>query len=554
MLVRLFCFSCLPILAGCAATQTPISIDDYQLHNDCRLFTAPPKITLYPSRTWDDLRAAHRQIAEIDSTPAPANFADSTAIQIGYAHILYQAALKALQRTPMPDKETAREALTEALEIISSVLAQPDLKADPQLSRLALYVVQTYDDHIQKLSELEGDAPALLVYERLFGNPENTIVDENLFLGILLPKTEIPLELNYQVKKFITFYSSRFHDIFQRYLNRAEIYFPMMQKIIEEENVPPEIIYLTIVESGVNPHARSHANAVGAWQFIKSTGRLFDLHGNNWFDERQDIEKSTRSAMRLLKSLHQRYGDWYLALAAYNAGTGKINRAIRRSGKKNFWELTRYLRTETRQYVARYIAASIIAMHPEHFGFTSLEFEEIEETELVTVPNCLSLDVLSQSIGMPKEQLQFLNPELRQDVTPPAYKNYPLRVPKRLASSAQQAIDSIPDSEQLFFTLYKLKQNESLSRIAKKLDVTPSILQEINHLKSSVVPRGKVLMMPTSPEAFAETHFSRRELSDDSRERRRRRRRYKQPASEENISLVQVYRKIQTDLQAEEKE
>jgi len=533
-------------LFGCSSTQfTPVSVGRYQLERDQQIFIKQPISSAASSSAWNALRSTHQQIAAVDHEFKSENLHDSITVQIGQAHILYQTAIEALQAAPYPDKAAAAEALSQALEIISEILSQPNMVADQKLSRLALYAVQAYDDHIQRLSELDGEAPALVIYERLFGNPENTIVDEDLFLGILLPKTEIPLELNYQVKRFITFYSTRFHDIFQRYLNRAEIYFPMMQDIIEEENVPPEIIYLTIVESGVNPHARSRANAVGAWQFIKSTGRMFDLHGNVWFDERQNIAKSTRSAMRLLKSLYRRYGDWYLALAAYNAGTGKVNRAIRRSGKKNFWGITRYLRRETRQYVPRYIAASIIAMHPEHFGFKPLVFAEVEPTEEVLVPNCMPLDLICEHTGLSKASLKFLNPELRKEVTPPAYRNYPLRVPKELAATVKHVLDSIPDSEQLFFTVYKSKRRESIAKIAKKVNLKPSILQQLNNLRSSVVPRGKTLVIPTSPEAFAETSYSIRELADDSRERRRRRYRRRKPRPEATFSLVPLYRKFQ---------
>ncbi|NTW50754.1 MAG: transglycosylase SLT domain-containing protein, partial [Chlorobiales bacterium] len=346
--------------------------------------------------------------------------------------------------------------------------------------------------------------------------------DDNLFLGISLPKTQIPLELNPQVKRFTTYFSKQLHEVFQKYLKRAEIYFPMIEQIIAEEGMPPEIIYLSLVESGVNPRAHSRANATGVWQFIKSTGRLYNLQGNAWFDERQDIYKATRSSMHHLKDLYKQYGDWYLALAAYNAGPGKVNWALRRSQDKSFWGIAQLLRRETREYVPRFIAASLVAMYPEHFGFTPMNFKTPQKPDMVTVSDCIQLSTIATYSGVSLDTLKFLNPELKKETTPPGYKNYTLKVPAGTGDTVTAAIASIPEYEKQYFLVHKAIKSQPLSHIAKRYNVHPSSIKQVNGLASATVPKGKVLFIPTSAALATQTSYSPSELSDDSREQRKR--------------------------------
>lgn len=415
--------------------------------------------------------------------------------------------------------------LVEAIELIAELMDYEDLERDFNFSWTAFRVLQLYDEHVLPLSQLDTDNPALAIRERLLGNAERIDIDEQLFVGMLLPKTQIPLELNAEVKKFITYFSRspKMKEIFQRYLERASLYFPTMERIIAEEGAPPELIYLSIVESGVNPHARSRANAIGAWQFVKGTGRLYGLEGNKWFDERRDIIKSTRSAMRHLKDLYQIYGDWYLALAAYNAGPGRVNKALRKSPqKRDFWSLRKYFRRETQQYVPRYIAATLIALNPERFGFAPMRYAKPIEYDEVAVPDCITLPTIAEYSGVALDTLQFLNPELFKSITPPAYRGYKLKVPKGRGADIADAIENIPTSERLYFIAHKAKRDESLLTLAKQHRVSADALKQFNEFKTWAVPKGSVVMIPTTQDVFQSVSYSLRELSDDSREARYR--------------------------------
>ncbi|MDW8465892.1 MAG: transglycosylase SLT domain-containing protein [Chloroherpetonaceae bacterium] len=428
--------------------------------------------------------------------------------------------------------ENLPSTLTEGIELIAELLDDESLERDATFCWMAFRMLQLYDEYVMPLSEADTDNPALAIRERLLGNAENTVIDESLFIGMLLPKTQIPIELNAEVKKFITYFSknAKMHIIFQRYLDRAAIYFPTMAQVLAEEGVPPELIYLSIVESGVNPHARSRANAIGMWQFVKGTGRLYGLEGNLWFDERRDVIKSTRSAARHLKDLYQIYGDWYLALAAYNAGGGRVNRALKKSPKKrDFWSLCKYFRRETRQYVPRYLAATLIAMNPTRFGFTPIEYGAPIEYDEVSIPDCISLSTIADYSGIPLDSLRFLNPELHKNITPPAYRGYKLKVPKGRAADVASAVERIPASERLYFLAHKAKRDESLLTLAKQHRVSPEALRQFNELKTWHVPKGRVVIIPTTAEVFQTVQYSVRDLSDDSREARYRprwRRRY----------------------------
>ncbi|MFN3344125.1 MAG: transglycosylase SLT domain-containing protein [Chloroherpetonaceae bacterium] len=443
--------------------------------------------------------------------------------KIAEASRLYDLALSQINTA----RDSARISLTQVFELINELAESDKCETDSTLCGLAFYALQTYHRYIQPLCELDSDNPALAIHERLFGKVDEITVDESKFLGFIMPKTTIPMELNDEVKKFITYFSTRHKEHFQRYLKRAEIYFPMLERIIAEEGMPPEIINLAIIESGVNPHAHSRANALGMWQFIKPTGKLYDLEGNQWFDERRNLEKSTRASMRFLKSLYETYGDWYLALSAYNAGGGKVNRAIKQAKSKDFWKVRKYFRRETKEYAPRFVAATIIAMNPERFGFEPIRYKEPIPIVKFPVPQGIPLSTIAYYSRISLDTLVLLNPELVKGMTPPAYDNYPLVVPLNRLNDIEIAMTHLPPSERKHFIVHKARGGESVKALAKKHHVDANELYAFNGLKSWTLQKGAVLMIPVNAEVAKQYTFSRADLSDESASAMRYGRQYK---------------------------
>lgn len=236
--------------------------------------------------------------------------------------------------------------------------------------------------------------------------------------------------LNDSVENHVEYFTLSGRETFQRWLDRSERYLPLMREIFREKNLPEELAYLAMIESGFDPYAVSPAQAVGPWQFMPATGRRYGLRIDRWVDERKDPVKSTRAAARHLTDLYNLFDSWPLAIAAYNAGAGKVQRALLRapSGEFSDLSLSRYIRKETKQYVPRYMAAAIIARDPEAYGFSVANDGPFTYDE-VTVSDSTDLRLIGRWLGCAEEEIRELNPELQQGATPPG-SPYVLRLPK----------------------------------------------------------------------------------------------------------------------------
>ncbi len=326
---------------------------------------------------------------------------------------------------------------------------------------------------------------------------------------------DIPIVVNEKVENCIIYFQTIARDFFQSALTRSGKYTPIMARILQEEGLPTDLIYLPLIESGYKTNAYSWAKATGPWQFISSTGKHYGLYRNWWLDERRDYERSTRAAARYLSFLYGRYGDWYLALSAYNAGEGRIDRATKKENTTDYWRLKSIAR-ETRDYVPLFLAATIIAKNPEKYGFTAY-YDECLEYETVTVGKCVDLRHVAKAIGTTHEYLQHLNPELLRNITPPGIEAYRLRIPKNTETTFWAAYDSFEEPTVAGVERHTIKRGETWAGIAKKYGISSKVLAEANSSSTkSALIAGKTLMIPMKNSELARASNSNRKSSSSS--------------------------------------
>lgn len=293
---------------------------------------------------------------------------------------------------------------------------------------------------------------------------------------------DLPIELNEPVLSAIDLYQGNLREWFAAALSRGHRYLPEIRAVFAAEGIPKDLAYVALVESAFKTTAYSRARARGVWQFIGATGRRYGLKQDWWVDERGDPDKATRAAARYLKDLHAIFGDWNLALAGYNAGEGKVLRAIRRYGVRDFWALrrTRGLRRETKNYVPLIHAAIVIAKAPERYGFT-IEPERRPESEPLPLAGAHDLRVIAECADEPIEAIQGLNPELRRLATP-ADRTFALRVPAGRARTVADCLRALPPEKRVSFRRHVVRRGQTLGGIARANRVAVRDIAEANGL------------------------------------------------------------------------
>lgn len=317
----------------------------------------------------------------------------------------------------------------DASNLISQVENISDKWSVDLLERVDVQLInQQVKEIIGDIESMDDDPSPKFQNADLFAsNPSSDVltVIETAEKGV---KFDFPIDLNEYVTKWVDVFTTSQKGYVERSLNRASPYISMIKTIFNEEGVPEDLIYLALIESGYINSAKSRASAVGMWQFIRSTGRIYGLKQNKWVDERRDPEKSTRASARYLRRLYELMGDWYIAAASYNAGPGSLDRAIRETGSSNFWDLYRspWLRNETKEYVPKLCAAILVAKNPLAFGYV---YEVLPKFtyETVTVKTQTSLLLIAKKAKITIDALKKMNPELLTTKTPPG--TYQIKVP-----------------------------------------------------------------------------------------------------------------------------
>jgi len=312
-----------------------------------------------------------------------------------------------------------------------------------------------------------------------------------------LPKSSgerIPVIINPLVEQWIKYFQGRGRHHMERYLARSTRYGELMRRILRENGMPEDLIFIALIESGFSSRAVSHASAVGYWQFIKPTGRRYNLEVSSLIDERRDPVLSTHAAAQYFKELYEMFGSWYLAMASYNAGENRIMRLIKKYRTNDFWELAkkkRALPKETLHYVPKFIAAKLIAEDPIKYGFTDIEYEAPLEFEIIEVKNPVDLRIMAQNLEMDYDDLKLLNPKFKGPLAP-LNKDQVLilRVPLGQAQKgvlaaklSQVDMSTIAYYRSEDLMTHKVRRGETLSTIAKRYKTTVAIIRDLNDLK-----------------------------------------------------------------------
>jgi membrane-bound lytic murein transglycosylase D len=311
--------------------------------------------------------------------------------------------------------------------------------------------------------------------------------------------SDLPLVMNDTVAGYINFYSTRGRGTLERALVRAGKYREMIEKTFREEGVPQDLIYLAQAESGFQPLAVSRTGARGIWQFMAGRASEYGMNRNWWLDERQDPVKATHAAARHLKDLYAQFGDWYLAMAAYNCGPGNVQAAVRRTGYADFWELYKrdVLPRETKNYVPIIVAMTIMAKNPTQYGLDSIFPDRPAEVDAVTIDYPVDLRLVSEIIDVPAETLQDLNPSLLR-MTTPKDGSFDLQLPAGTKDKYLATVAAIPADKRVLWRYHKVESGETLASIAKKYHTTPAQISNVNGLEEDDIQAETRLIIPMS--------------------------------------------------------
>jgi len=482
------------VTCACQSAQRPVaSLSDRQAR--------PPALT---APTQSATAVVPDYLPQVSTPePVPTKATDPVADLIAQVENEYQAGQ---ENYKAGRHDEARKNFDRAFDLLLG--SNLDVNADPRLEREFDRVLETYnsfemvglrpaDDATEQKSE-----PAPIDETNEVSFPVDANVKAKAEAEIQSTHSDLPLMMTDQVASFINYFSTtRGRTILENALIRSGRYDQMMRKTLKEEGVPQDLIYLAQAESGFHPLALSRVGARGIWQFMSSRARGYGLHRSLWVDERQDPEKATRAAARHLKDLYQQFGDWYLAMAAYNSGPGTVQNAVKRTGYADFWELYRrnVLPRETRNYVPIIVAVTIMAKNPAQYGLDHLEREKPVPYDTVRLDYPVDLRLAAQCVDVSAGELQSLNPSLLRMTTPKDHE-FQLRLPAGSKERFESAIAVVPPEMRIWWRYHKVAPGDTLSSIASAYRSTPKAIVEANHLDDNeTLALDSKLAIPIAP-------------------------------------------------------
>lgn len=378
----------------------------------------------------------------------------------------------------------------------------------PDFSRPASPVQETVglapSETVEGDLDLEEIEPHMCLDEELTALSRTGIWNKESSPVSVQPPSDIaydfPVVMNKQVEMYLNLFQTKQRRQFGRWLAKSGYYREMVERELEAAGLPKDLLYLSMIESGFNQVAYSRARAVGLWQFMKGTGRQYNLRIDKYVDERRDALKSTKAAVAYLGDLYREFGDWHLAVAAYNGGPGKIRGGLKKYKVNNFWDLAskRYLRLETKRYVPKLIATLLIARQPEKYGFFGISFKDPLRYDTISVGPGLSLDAIALISGSNSKTIKKLNLELRQRKTPPNRGRYTINIPYGTEALAKKNISRLHSIVSTGYKTHKISKGESLSKICSRYGINKTTLLKVNNIRSGKLVAGTNLRIPYS--------------------------------------------------------
>ena len=483
---------------ACQSARSPVALLPAKQSAPPALASATPAPASSPQRQGAAQKQAPEPAVQSANTPSADPVADLIA-KVEKEYVAGQDNYKA------GHLEAARQNFDHAFDLLLS--SNLEINSDPRLENefdrildgingFEMQALQQGDGFTEQKSE-----PAPIDEANEASVPVDANVKAKAEAEIKSTHSDLPLMMTDQVAGYISYFSTRGRGNFENALIRSGRYEDMIRRVLKQEGVPQDLVYLAQAESGFHPLALSRVGARGIWQFMASRARGYGLQRDWWVDDRQDPEKATHAAARHLKDLYQQFGDWYLAMAAYNSGPGTVQSAVKRTGYADFWELYRrnVLPRETRNYVPIIVAVTIMAKNPAQYGLDHLERAHPVPYDIVKIDYPVDLRLVAECVDASASDLQDLNPSLLR-MTTPKDQPFELHLPAGTLEKFQTVIAAIPPDMRVWWRYHKVQPGDTLISIARTYRTTPKAIAEVNNLEEgeALAPDSK-LTIPIAP-------------------------------------------------------